>query len=145
MREAVAHYVAEIHRAYIAQAMTFPAAVRGGMPLLAPGPLTVAAVGVRNLHLLATRDSLGPVRGPGGGRGTVLDAAVLRSGGAAVAGAGRRVVRARLCRGTARARGDDGGVSLRGLPRFRAVRAQRGARGYRAGGRALGGGAGLRD
>src|SRR6478672_11843859 len=64
MREAVAHYVAEIHRAYIAQAMTFPAAVRGGMPLLAPGPLTVAAVGVRNLHLLATRDSLGPVRGP---------------------------------------------------------------------------------
>ena len=64
MREAVAHYVTEIHRAYIAQAMTFPAAVRGGMPLLAPGPLTVAAVGVRNLHLLATRDSLGPVRGP---------------------------------------------------------------------------------
>jgi hypothetical protein len=64
MREAVAHYVSEIHRAYIAQAMTFPAAVRGGMPLLAPGPLTVAAVGVRNLHLLATRDLLGPVRGP---------------------------------------------------------------------------------
>ena len=64
MREAVAHYVAEIHRAYLAQAMTFPAAVRGGMPLLAPGPLTVAAVGVRNLHLLATRDLLGPVRGP---------------------------------------------------------------------------------
>jgi hypothetical protein len=64
MREAVAHYVSEIHRAYIAQAMMFPAAVRGGMPLLAPGPLTVAAVGVRNLHLLATRDLLGPVRGP---------------------------------------------------------------------------------
>src|SRR5581483_4022620 len=64
MREAVAHYVSEIHRAYVAQAMTFPAAVRGGMPLLAPGPLTVAAVGVRNLHLLATRDLLGPVRGP---------------------------------------------------------------------------------
>ena len=64
MREAVARYVEEIHRAYVAQAMTFPAAVRGRMPLLAPGPLTVAAVGARNLHVLATRDSLGPVRGP---------------------------------------------------------------------------------
>ena len=45
MREAVALYVAEIHRAYIAHAMTYPAAVRGGMPLLAPGPITEAAVG----------------------------------------------------------------------------------------------------
>ena len=51
MREAVARYVEEIHRAYVAQALTFPAAVRGRMPLLAPGPLTVAAVGARNLHL----------------------------------------------------------------------------------------------
>ena len=64
MRAVVAHYVEEIHRAYIAQALTFPAAVRGQMPLLAPGPLTVAAVGARNLHVLATRDSLGPVRSP---------------------------------------------------------------------------------
>ena len=46
MRAAVARYVEEIHRAYLAQALTFPAAVRGRMPLLAPGPLTVAAVGV---------------------------------------------------------------------------------------------------
>src|ERR1700733_12132129 len=45
MRAVVAHYVEEIHRAYIAQALTFPAAVRGQMPLLAPGPLTVAAGG----------------------------------------------------------------------------------------------------
>jgi hypothetical protein len=64
MRAAVAQYVEEIHRAYVAQAMTFPAGVRGRMPLLAPGPLTVAAVGARNLHVLATRDSLGPVRSP---------------------------------------------------------------------------------
>jgi hypothetical protein len=64
MRAAVARYVEEIHRAYVAQALTFPAAVRGRMPLLAPGPLTVAAVGARNLHVLATRDSLGPVRSP---------------------------------------------------------------------------------
>jgi hypothetical protein len=63
MRAAVARYVEEIHRAYTAQAMTFPAAVRGRLPLLAPGPLTVAAVAARNLHVLATRDPLGPVRG----------------------------------------------------------------------------------
>jgi hypothetical protein len=63
MREAVARYVEEIHRAYVAQALTFPAAVRGRMPLLAPGPLTVAAVGARNLHVLATRDPLGPLHG----------------------------------------------------------------------------------
>ena len=47
MRAAVARYVEEIHRAYVAQALTFPAAVRGRMPLLAPGPLTVAAVGAQ--------------------------------------------------------------------------------------------------
>jgi hypothetical protein len=64
MRAAVARYVEEIHRAYVAQALTFPAGVRGRMPLLAPGPLTVAAVGARNLHVLATRDLLGPVRSP---------------------------------------------------------------------------------
>ena len=63
MRKAVAQYVQEVHRAYLAQALTFPAAVRGRMPLLAPGPLTVAAVAARNLHVLATRDSLGPVHG----------------------------------------------------------------------------------
>src|SRR5438477_435385 len=62
MRTAVARYVEEIHRAYVAQALTFPAAVRGRMPLLAPGPLTVAVVGARNLHVLATRDPL--VRAP---------------------------------------------------------------------------------
>src|SRR5438309_1179147 len=63
MRTAVARYVEEIHRAYMAQALTFPAAVRGRMPLLAPGPLTVAAVGARNLHVLATRDPLDEMSG----------------------------------------------------------------------------------
>src|SRR5260370_25710473 len=64
MRAAVARYGEEIHRAYVAQALTFPAAIRGRMPLLAPGPLYVVAVGARNLHVLATRDPLGPVRSP---------------------------------------------------------------------------------
>jgi hypothetical protein len=64
MRAAVGHYVAEIHRAYVAQALTFPPGVRGQLPLLAPGRLTVVAVAARNLHILATREALGPMRGP---------------------------------------------------------------------------------
>lgn len=68
MRAAVADYVTALHRAYLAQADTFPPAVRGAMPLLVGGPpdgprLQVAAVGARNLHLLATREGLGPLRG----------------------------------------------------------------------------------
>jgi hypothetical protein len=63
MRAAVAAYVTALHRSYLAQADTFAPAVRGAMPLLAGGPLTVAAVGARNLHLLATREGLGPLRG----------------------------------------------------------------------------------
>lgn len=63
MRAAVAGYVAAIHRAYLAQAQTFPPGVRGGLALLAAGRLTVAAVGARHLHLLATTQSLGPLQG----------------------------------------------------------------------------------
>ncbi len=63
MRAAVAEYVTALHRAYLAQADTFPPAVRGRMPLLGGGAITVAAVGARNLHLLATRENLGPLRG----------------------------------------------------------------------------------
>jgi hypothetical protein len=64
MREAVAGYVQEIHRAYVDQAATFPPAVRGGLPLVAAQTFSVAAVAARNLHLLATVESLGPLRGP---------------------------------------------------------------------------------
>jgi len=64
MRRAVAAYVQEIHRAYLAQARTFPPAVQGQMSLLSCPRLTVAAVAARNLHLLATAESLGPLHGP---------------------------------------------------------------------------------
>jgi hypothetical protein len=64
MRRAVAGYVQEIHRAYLAQAATFPPAVQGQMSLLSSQRLTVAAVAARNLHLLATTESLGPLHGP---------------------------------------------------------------------------------
>ncbi len=63
MRAAVAGYVEQVHRSYLAQADTFPPAVRGRMALLAGGDLTVAAVGARNLHIIATREALGPLRG----------------------------------------------------------------------------------
>jgi hypothetical protein len=64
MRQAVAGYVQELHRAYVDQALAFPPGVRGRMPLMSGHPFTVAAVGVRNLHLLATTESLGPPQGP---------------------------------------------------------------------------------
>jgi hypothetical protein len=73
MRRAVAGYVQEIHRAYLDQAMTFPPAVRGRMPLLTGGHLTVAAVAARNLHILATAESLGPLREPEVSVETALD------------------------------------------------------------------------
>jgi len=63
MRQAVAGYVAAIHRSYLAQADTFPPAVRGAMPLLAAGQFSVAAAAARNLHLIATTEPLGPPRG----------------------------------------------------------------------------------
>jgi hypothetical protein len=64
MRQAVAGYVQEIHRAYVDQAATFPPGVRGAMPLVRAQRFTVAAVGARNLHLLATAEDLGPLQGP---------------------------------------------------------------------------------
>jgi hypothetical protein len=64
MRDAVAGYVQEAHRAYVDQARMFAPAIRGRMPLLTGGPVTVAAVATRNLHLLATHERLGPVHGP---------------------------------------------------------------------------------
>jgi hypothetical protein len=64
MRAAVAGYIQEIHRAYVDQAATFSPGVRGRMPLLSAGRITVAAIAARNLHLLATTEELGPLTGP---------------------------------------------------------------------------------
>ena len=64
MRAAVAEYVTALHGAYLAQADTFPPAVRGAMPLLSGrASCTWRRSGARNLHLLATREGLGPLRG----------------------------------------------------------------------------------
>lgn len=63
MRQAVAGYVAAAHRAYLTQAQLLPPAQQGSLPLLAGGAFWVAAAGVRDLHVIATRQPLGPPRG----------------------------------------------------------------------------------
>lgn len=62
MRRAMAEYVRTVHQAYLSQASLHPPAVQGRMPLLS-GPFTVVAAGVRNLHVVATRESFAPPQG----------------------------------------------------------------------------------
>jgi len=62
MRQAMADYVRTVHQAYITTASGHPPAVRGRMALL-DGDFTVLAVGVQNLHVLATREAIAPPRG----------------------------------------------------------------------------------
>jgi hypothetical protein len=54
MRQAMADFVTAVHEAYLAQARLLPPAERARLPLLRTGPLTVAAAGARNLHVVAT-------------------------------------------------------------------------------------------
>lgn len=64
MRQAMADYVAAVHRAYLEATVSLPPAERGRLPLIAAGTFTVAAIGARNLHVLATTDLLPPPQGP---------------------------------------------------------------------------------
>lgn len=57
MRSLVGDYVRTVHQAYATQARTQPPAVRSRMALLDVA-FTVVAVGVRNLHVIATRETL---------------------------------------------------------------------------------------
>src|SRR4051812_27951953 len=63
MRRAMGDYVRTVHESYVSQAELQPPAVRGRMPLLGT-PFTVVAAGVRNLHVVATRERLGAPVGP---------------------------------------------------------------------------------
>lgn len=63
MRQAMADYVAALHRAYLDVADQLPAGDRGRLPLISAGTFTVAAVGARNLHVIGTTDSLPPPTG----------------------------------------------------------------------------------
>lgn len=58
MREVVAEYVSAVHAAYVRQAQSLSPAAQARMPLLQDAPLEVAAVGVRHLHVVATRERL---------------------------------------------------------------------------------------
>ncbi len=62
MRQAMADYVRTVHQAYLSAAVGHPPAVRGRMALF-DGDFTVLAVGVQNLHVLATRQPLPPPTG----------------------------------------------------------------------------------
>lgn len=63
MRQAMADYVRALHQAYVDAVQTLPPAERARLPLLAAGQLTVVAVGVRNLHVIGTVESLPSLRG----------------------------------------------------------------------------------
>jgi hypothetical protein len=58
MRQATAGFVDSIHRAYITEIQSLPPGARTRLLLVAGGPFEVAVVGLRNLHILATRDQL---------------------------------------------------------------------------------------
>jgi hypothetical protein len=64
MRQAMADYVHALHQAYLDAVATLPAAERARLPLIAAGRVTVAAVGVRMLHVIGTVEELPAPRGP---------------------------------------------------------------------------------
>lgn len=64
MRQAMADYVRSLHQAYADAVATLPPAERARLPLVATDRLTVAAVGVRMLHVIGTVEELPAPRGP---------------------------------------------------------------------------------
>lgn len=64
MRQAMADYVRALHQAYLDAVATLPPAERARLPLVAADRVTVAAVGVRMLHVVATVETLPSPRGP---------------------------------------------------------------------------------
>lgn len=64
MRQAMADYVRSLHQAYLDAVATLPPAERARLPLIAAGQITVAAAGVRNLHVIGTVEDLPAPRGP---------------------------------------------------------------------------------
>ena len=64
MRQAMADYVRALHQAYVDAVQTLPAAERARLPLVSAGQVTVAAAGVRHLHVIGTVEELPAPRGP---------------------------------------------------------------------------------
>lgn len=63
MRRAVADYVQAVHAAYLRAARLLPPAVQGRLALMSARTFSVAAVGTRHLHVVATSERL---EGPSG-------------------------------------------------------------------------------
>ena len=64
MRRAMADYVRALHQAYVDALETLPPADRARLPLPSAGRITVAAVGVRMLHVIGTTEPLPEPRPP---------------------------------------------------------------------------------
>ncbi|MFM7210769.1 MAG: hypothetical protein ACKOYQ_02010 [Actinomycetota bacterium] len=64
MRQAMADYVRALHHAYLDAVATLPPAERARLPLVAAGDVTVAAAGVRSLHVIGTVEALPAPQGP---------------------------------------------------------------------------------
>lgn len=64
MRDAMADYVAALHRAYLDASLGLPPAHLARLPLISAGSFTVAAIGTRNLHVIGTTDRLPAPQGP---------------------------------------------------------------------------------
>ena len=60
----MADYVRALHQAYLDAVATLPPAERARLPLITAGRVTVAAVGVRMLHVIGTVETLPAPRGP---------------------------------------------------------------------------------
>lgn len=63
MRNRLRDHVYALHRAYLTHLQHFPPAVRGAMPLASQQGLTVIVAAARELHLIATPETLPPPRG----------------------------------------------------------------------------------
>ncbi|MBI1351501.1 MAG: hypothetical protein GC156_10315 [Actinomycetales bacterium] len=70
MRAALTGYVRAVHQAYLEVADALPPGDRGRLPLLTTDRLTVAAIGTRYLHVLATAD---PFAAPTGHEVEIVD------------------------------------------------------------------------
>jgi hypothetical protein len=63
MRLAAAQFIAAVHSSYVREAAVLSPAARARLPLFSAGPFSVAAVGTRYLHVVATGDELAPPEG----------------------------------------------------------------------------------
>lgn|SRR5450755_1535422 len=64
MRQAAAQFIAAVHASYLGESAAMPPAAGARLPLLSAGRFSVAAVGTRYLHVVASAEDLAPL-GPG--------------------------------------------------------------------------------